>query len=183
MKIKSKNDIRLQALDILSYEGIETLTMSELAKRVGLTKASLYHYYKGKEEILDDIFETGHKSLMHNGFTLKLGGNTEQDLLALSSNWLNLLQSDENYMYMRVLTSMHLTDERAKEEYRALLLMLQGQSEVVMQRISRSDYRLKADLFASLLFSKLEEMLEDRAEEEDVISEIREFADFIEKSQ
>lgn len=181
MKINGKDDIRLQALDILSFDGIETLTMSELAKRVGLTKASLYHYYKSKDEILEDIFLKGHKKLMQHGFYQKLSGDSEANLRALATNWINLFRDDENYMYLRMVTSMHLTDSRAEEEYRALTLMLKGQASIVIQRIKGAEASLLSALFSSLLFSHLEGILEDESsDDEKLIEEICEFASLIE---
>lgn len=182
MKIKGKDEIRMQALDILSFDGIEELTMSELAKKVGLTKASLYHYYKSKDEILDDIFIEGHKKLMQHGFYQKLSGDAEDNLKALAFNWIDLFRDEENYMYLRAVTSMHLTDRRAEDEYRALSLMLQGQSDVLIQHITGKEEKLLSDLFSSLLFSKLEGLLEEDWDIESEISlEIMEFAALLKK--
>ncbi len=179
MKIRGKDDIRLQALEILSFEGTEALSMSELAKRVGLSKATLYHYYESKEQILDDVFDSGHRHLMQHGFHLRLTGNAKDDLSALAENWLSLFRDDENYMYIRVLTSLHLTDDRAKDEYRALILMLRSQSEVVIQKAAEKGSELLSSLFSSMLFSKLEEILEEDSDDDGILSEIEGFAELI----
>ena len=57
MKIKGKDEIADAALDIIAFEGIDKLTMSTLAEHIGVNKASLYHWFKAKEDILEHIFQ------------------------------------------------------------------------------------------------------------------------------
>lgn len=50
-----KQKILSAAKECLSRYGYEKTTLSDIGKMVGLNKASLYYYYKNKEEILTEV--------------------------------------------------------------------------------------------------------------------------------
>ena len=182
MKIDGKKDVREMALDIIAYEGIDKLTMSHLAESLDISKATLYHYYKSKEEIIEDIHTFGHQALMHKGFKISLDGDSQKVLLAAAGPWMDLFTSEETVPYLRMILSLHLTDERASEEYRALFLMLYSQAEVIIGAITKGrlgNERLYTSLFSSLLMNNLERIL--REEETDLNRDIKDFANLLEK--
>lgn len=47
------------ALDQFLEKGYENTTITDLQKVFGLTKGGMYHYFSGKEEILDAVIEKG----------------------------------------------------------------------------------------------------------------------------
>ena len=47
------------ALDQFLEKGYENTTITDLQKAFGLTKGGMYHYFSGKEEILDTVIEKG----------------------------------------------------------------------------------------------------------------------------
>lgn len=47
------------ALDQFLEKGYEQTTITDLQKAFGLTKGGMYHYFSGKEEILDAVIEKG----------------------------------------------------------------------------------------------------------------------------
>ncbi|MEW6564653.1 MAG: TetR/AcrR family transcriptional regulator [Spirochaetota bacterium] len=49
---ETKQRILHTALEICATEGFEGLTVEKLARRLGLTKPALYHYFKNKDDIL-----------------------------------------------------------------------------------------------------------------------------------
>lgn len=53
-KIKKKKEILQAAKDCLSKYGFDKTTLEDIGKLVGLNKASLYYYYKNKEEIFSE---------------------------------------------------------------------------------------------------------------------------------
>ncbi len=50
-------------LSVYRSKGIEGITMDEIAKASGFGKATLYHYFPSKEEVITTILEDGWKSL------------------------------------------------------------------------------------------------------------------------
>ena len=177
-KIKDKEAIIFQATVIIAFSGIDKLTMQSLADALGINKASLYHWYSSKDEILEDVFSSGHRSLMHKGFRLELEGSAEEVLKNAAERWSGIFTSDDTLPYLRAVFSLKYTDERAGEEARALELMIESQIDVIMSALGYSD-RFLSSLFSSLLLQHLEKILsgDDASCAEDASS----FAAFLEK--
>lgn len=55
MEINKKLQIINVAAELMSKKGYRNTTLDEIASRVGLDKSSLFHYFKGKKEILDMV--------------------------------------------------------------------------------------------------------------------------------
>lgn len=53
----TRQTIRDVALELFSTKGFEQTSLREIAERVGLTKASLYHHYASKQDLLLSIVE------------------------------------------------------------------------------------------------------------------------------
>jgi AcrR family transcriptional regulator len=54
-KIQKKKDIALSCKSLVVQEGINTLTISRIAKTAGIGKGTVYEYFKNKEEIVFEI--------------------------------------------------------------------------------------------------------------------------------
>jgi AcrR family transcriptional regulator len=51
------------ALDIFSKNGYRATTMNDIAKEMGVSKGALYSYFKSKDDILKEIFQSNHQIL------------------------------------------------------------------------------------------------------------------------
>jgi AcrR family transcriptional regulator len=54
-KEQKRRDIALACRDLLLEEGIENLTVSQIAKRAGVGKGTIYEYFANKEDIVFEI--------------------------------------------------------------------------------------------------------------------------------
>ena len=64
---KVRQDLILDgALQVFKTKGIEGSTMDEIALEAGFGKATLYYYFKSKEEVFSAILTNGWKSLWNN---------------------------------------------------------------------------------------------------------------------
>lgn len=54
-KVQKKKDIALSCKALVVREGINTLTISQIAKTAGIGKGTVYEYFKNKEEIVFEI--------------------------------------------------------------------------------------------------------------------------------
>jgi len=52
-----RRQVRDAALRVFSQRGYRATSMQDLAREVGMGKASLYHYFRGKEEVLTELYE------------------------------------------------------------------------------------------------------------------------------
>lgn len=53
----TKEQIRDVAIDLFSQKGYDAVSIREIARAVGIRESSIYNHYKGKEDIMDSIFE------------------------------------------------------------------------------------------------------------------------------
>ncbi len=53
-----KDEIILATLELASENGLRSVSMQQIADRVGITKASLYNHFSSKEEIVLAMYET-----------------------------------------------------------------------------------------------------------------------------
>ncbi len=174
-----KEKIRKEALEIIANEGIDKLTMSMLAKRLELSKATFYYYYKSKEEILIDVFREGHRRLMKSGFSLDMKMDTKKLFISIAENWIKLLDDDDNYLFLRAISSLKLVNEDAKEEHNAIKLMLKSQAGTVSTKLETEKQNVVASLYSSLLFSLIDGILSEELTEDDMAEQIESFIDLI----
>ena len=157
-KLGSKDELLQAAAGIIAFEGPGKLTMATLAEELGMTKGSLYHWYPSKEAILDDIFSWGHQKLMERGFTLSLRGTPLEILSKAFSAWAGIFSSEDILPYLRLVYTLKWSDERAQEEAHSIKLMVEGQMDIIMERLGQSAFL--SSLSSALLLSKLESLLE-----------------------
>ena len=159
MKIAGKEAVADAAMDIIAFEGMDKLSMSTLAEHLGLKKASIYHWFPSKEEMLDYLFSKGHERLMAKGFRLSLEGSAEEVLGRAAEGWRGIFSSDDTLPFLRTVYALRYSDARAEEEARSIRLMIQSQIDVLISSLCVDDKFLSL-LFSSLLLQHLEAILE-----------------------
>ena len=56
MEHDTRKEILQSALELFSTKGFDGTALSEIAARAGVTKSLVYHYFKKKDELLQEIF-------------------------------------------------------------------------------------------------------------------------------
>ena len=67
-------------LDLIAKQGIQGVTMTRIADRVGITEAALYRHFRGKLEIVAATIDTAFDEL-HAMLTASAGGGTMCEML------------------------------------------------------------------------------------------------------
>lgn len=63
-KEKMKALILGAAADIITEEGLSSLSIRKIAKRIEYSPSIIYHYFADKEEILNSVMQTGYKKII-----------------------------------------------------------------------------------------------------------------------
>lgn len=98
--MRTKSETRKQAIvdtakEIFCQQGYENTSMSEIASRVGGSKATLYSYFASKEEIFSAVMRSGEGEISAVFLTLKTGLDVEDCLHQFGMNYLHsILQPD-----------------------------------------------------------------------------------------
>ena len=176
MKLQDRTAAADAALGIIAFEGMDALSMKNIAEKLGMNKASLYHWFPSKEDLLAYSFQEGHRKLMAKGFRLSLEGSAEEVLSAAADGWSRIFSDDGTLPYLRAVYALRYSDPRAAEEERAIKLMIRSQIDVIMSSIGHPDAFLSS-LFSALLLEHLEAVL--AGEDEDFRADAAAFAAFL----
>ncbi len=81
-KMASKNDWLLEGFKILSEQGVQALTIDLLCQRLGLTKGSFYHHFKGFNGYKTDLLAYFEQEGTHNIIQLTEQAQTPSEKLS-----------------------------------------------------------------------------------------------------
>ena len=105
-----KEQILWATLDLATQFGLNAITMSQIAQKVGIQKPSLYNHFKNKEEIIISIYEfirENAKKSTTNGETdiseLVKNNSAETVLTLAVTNYLNMNKSEKLFSFYKVI--------------------------------------------------------------------------------
>ncbi|MBP6019958.1 MAG: TetR/AcrR family transcriptional regulator [Burkholderiaceae bacterium] len=106
------------ALDMFREVGFEATSMSQIAARVGGSKATLYNYFASKEELLlAAMLDEAKKSADTFEAALNDAGELSTQLLRFVRSLLEILQSEETIKILRVAISVSNTTDVGRQFY------------------------------------------------------------------
>ncbi len=124
MQIRKRSKIRRQQIidiirNIISSKGIEHVTISEIASRIGTTKTAIYRHFKNKQDILSLLIDNIEETLMKALDEAMISENPIQNLK-------NVLLA-------------HLTYARDRRETSFIVIMgvMQFSDPLIRQKISK----------------------------------------------
>lgn len=110
------NTILEAARDVLAEGGLDALSMRVVADRVGVTATALYHYFEGKQDLLNRVVESGFRRIggyLEAAASAHPEGSIER-ILALGEAYIKFAL--ENESYFRVLFSINAGDPKNIED-------------------------------------------------------------------
>ena len=160
MQVVDKN-IRQQILDatqrVVYSRGVSAVRMDELAQSLGMSKKTLYQYFRSKDELLDAMIDDKHarhieqfRAVMGDeqlGFMARLQGMMRVGLQASSELSVEILQDMQRHAPHLLARYESFRDEQVLHNFR--LLLLEGQQQGMLREDLRMDIVL--DLFLSAI--------------------------------
>lgn len=124
MQIRKRSKIRRQQIidiirNIISSKGIEHVTISEIASRIGTTKTAIYRHFKNKQDILSLLID-----------------NIEETLMKALDE---AMTSEDPIQNLKNLLLAHLTYARERRETSFIVIMgvMQFSDPLIRQKISK----------------------------------------------
>lgn len=105
------------ARHLIANQGFKETSMSQIAKACKVTKAGLYHYFMGKEEILLAIlgcYEEENEDLKKK---LSRAGSIEEILYAIAKNHLERMNQASNLEFVKIMVNEAMTNSGVKKFY------------------------------------------------------------------
>lgn len=108
-KAQTKEKIRQAAHQCVARFGFEKTTLDDIAKEVGLNKASLYYYYKNKEDIFLEITTDATRKFLETlkTSTLAVNGGIEAQVR-------HFLVERSAY-YLKMAADIHISEETLRQ--------------------------------------------------------------------
>src|SRR5690554_3101974 len=100
------------ALELFAENGFHATSMSQVAKKAGISKGLAYNYFESKKEILDEIIKAGFDSIFSNFDLNKDGVLTEEEFNFFIQKSFQVLR--ENLRYWRLYYSITLQSKVAE---------------------------------------------------------------------
>lgn len=126
---KTKQKILKVATNLFSEFGFLGVSMEDIAKKVGITKAGLYYYFKSKKEIyfkvLDESFERLKKKISKKISIVK---SKEETLTKIIEGYLEFCQKEKN-----LIRSLYLKLSKEDLEIKTYLEKLKNKIDLFFQ--------------------------------------------------
>ncbi len=128
---KYRCELLSRSFEFLSDKGYANVTMRDLAKHLGLSTGTLYHYFPNKEAIFDELVEYQAEQDLLLAAGLRINGSLEQRVEKL----LKLMASEQDYMLKQAILWLEFArlkgfdnqplSEASKRSYKRYLDFLQ----------------------------------------------------------
>ncbi len=110
---KQKKDLILEvALELFAENGFHATSVSQIAKKAGISKGLSYNYFDSKKEILDEIIQKGFDSVFSNFDINKDGILSEEEFIYFIRQGFQLMR--ENMRYWKLYYSLMLQPKVAE---------------------------------------------------------------------
>jgi len=84
------------AQGILQEEGVEALSVRNIAKRAGLSTMGVYSYFGGKDQVCEELYIAGFRDLASAVSRARTGEDPEAVVVESTRNYLEFYQHNEN---------------------------------------------------------------------------------------
>jgi AcrR family transcriptional regulator len=126
---QKKQLIMDSALELFAENGFHATSMSQVAKKAGISKGLAYNYFESKQEILDDIIATGFDSI-YSHFDLNHDGIlTRDEFEHFIRRSIRVISENRRFykLYTALIMQSDLTDsfvEKYSDQSKLLMMML-----------------------------------------------------------
>jgi len=151
-----KEDRRLlileAALKIFSQKGYKTTTMALIAKEAGISKGSIYNYYKNKEDLLTQIIDKGFSSFFDFLETEKLRNFNDEMLKKYIRKSMNDFKDNLEHwkIYFSLIIQPEITNILESKIMEMAMPLLNAITEYFTQKGKKNPYLEMRVLIATL---------------------------------
>ena len=142
--MERKEEIIYATLELASLNGLKSVSMSQIAKKVGIKAPSLYNHFSSKEEIINAMYSLLRSRALTNipsfRYTSELDKISLEDMLLSSAkSYMEMVRDEDMLKFFKVIYSERATDKTA-----ALILVSETERMI----------RMTTDMFYALAIHK-----------------------------
>lgn len=144
-----------------SEKGLSNVSLSSIAKEVGVTKATLFSHFTSKGEMEKEMY--GYADTLTGTEAVSLEGNAQEVLGNILRHWISHFSATPFFWYYRIISQEKYTNAEAKRRALSIDNMFQAQTFAVLETLSDTQRLDINDLdYASLAFSSTIKSFIDR---------------------
>jgi len=176
-----KQQLIKSLLELGSEQGLDTISLSMLAKENNISKAAIFHHFPSREALVQEMFVYCRTLAYRHKATINLAGSAQDVLMRAMEHWHTMYDEEVMRSFYRIIEAEALTHVQAAQIKRTLDEMLIAQSSVLLESLSDSgrldieDLDLAIQSFSSVVQRFLYRILLD--DETDVSWEETRFID------
>lgn len=145
----ARSNILKASIKVFSEKGFHTATMNEIAKEVGVSKGTLYTYFKNKEDILNEIWKVSSQNILD----LKSTYNGREFMDVLEELYNMMVESPGLHLNFEVTLMSQQNEKIKKINQNAYTSKLESLKEFIQEHQLNGSVRsdIGADLLAHIL--------------------------------
>lgn len=133
-------EVLREAMRLMAERGYQGASLRELARRVGVAQPSLYHYFRSKDELVDQILD--HMSVLFRpGAVISAPEKLEDVPALLAHGVVHLYQRTDWGLFVRFVFSLSSSEERWRPRLREIFAVrsAEGIAQVVAPFVERGE--------------------------------------------
>lgn len=149
----TKQKLLSTMLLLASRDGLDSVSLSTLAKETGITKASIFSHFSSREELVDEMFRYG--DAIGKNEEISFEGDAETVLSRAVRHWLSYFTTEPMSDFYRIICQAKYTNEEARKRAISIDNMFHAQTQAVLETLSESGKLSIPEIdLATLLFSQ-----------------------------
>lgn len=162
---QTKQKLLLSFLELGSQLGIDNVSIAMLAKKNDIAKASVFHHFSSRKEMLSSLFSYCRDLASSHQITLSFSGTASDVLYRAMDHWHNLYTTEPLSWFYRIIEAEKLTYAEASAIARTLSEMFDAQSRVLIEELAETgrleveDLDLAIEMFSSTVQNLLSKTL------------------------
>jgi AcrR family transcriptional regulator len=168
----NQRQLLLAFMEESSAKGMDKVSFSDLAKKTGKSKSTIFAHFSSKEDLVDKLYAYGKSLTDKDNLKITFSGPARTVIDKAVDYWHRVYAQQPRCFFHRIVEMQKFTDKRALAISKSLDAMVYSQTFVVMEALSDTE-RLEIDeldlateTFASTILTYLNaELLDDHAED------------------
>ena len=117
IRLEKRELIMVVSLELFAENGFHSTSISQIAKKAGISKGLAYNYFESKKDILDELITHGFESIFENFDLNKDGILTEDEFIHFIKMNFKLLRENLKHwkLFFSLMLQPHITNTFSKD--------------------------------------------------------------------
>ncbi len=161
----TKQKLILSLLELGSKKGIGNVSIAELAKANDIAKASVFHHFSSRDEMIAALFAYCRKLAYTQQITISFTGKASDVLFRAMDHWHDLYTTEPLSWFYSIIETEKLIQGEASAIARTLSEMFDAQSRVLIEELAETgrleveDLDLAIEMFSAMVQNLLTKTL------------------------